>query len=81
MAGRSWLGLRSPAMASRWPHPLGAAVRSGEVWRAALAQALSGELDAVGIVDEAVEDRVGVSRIPKHRRLPSLLMGWCLMSQ
>jgi hypothetical protein len=41
-------------------------------------QALAGEFDPVSIVDETIEDGVGVCGIPDQRRLPLLLMGWYL---
>src|SRR5260370_2175334 len=51
-------------MASGWPRRPGAA--SGKVGWATLSQALAGEFDAVGIVDEAVEDRIGERRACDH---------------
>jgi hypothetical protein len=42
------------------------------------AQALAGELDAMRVVDEAIQDGVGVSRIPDQHTMPPLLMVWSL---
>jgi hypothetical protein len=41
--------------------------------RAALAQALAGELDAIGVVQETVEDGVGDGGITQHGVLPQRL--------
>ena len=41
-----------------------------------LAQGLAAEVDAVGGVDDAVEDGVGDGRIPEHGGLPPFLIGW-----
>lgn len=38
-------------------------------WHPTLSQALAAEFDAVGIVDQTVEDRVGEGRIAEGRRL------------
>jgi hypothetical protein len=43
----------------------------------ALAQALAREFDAVGVVNDAVEDGVGESGDPDQRRIPPLSMDWC----
>lgn len=43
--------------------------------------ALSGELKAVGIVNEAVEDGVGVGGVAEHGRVPLFLNGSCLTSR
>ena len=40
-----------------------------------LAQGLAAEVDAVGVVDDAVEDGVGDGRIAEHGKLPLPLMG------
>ena len=42
----------------------------------ALAQALAREFDAVGVVNDAVEDGVGERGIADQRTMPLLLMGW-----
>jgi hypothetical protein len=39
------------------------------------AQALSSEFDAMGVVNEAVEDGVGVSGVAEYRRAPPFLIG------
>jgi hypothetical protein len=55
---------------------------SGDGFGGALfAQAVAAELQAMGVVDDAVENGVSERWLLKPRRLPSLLMGWCLMSQ
>lgn len=43
------------------------------------AHALAGQVDAIGIVNEAVEDSVGDGGVTKHCRLPPFSMGWCLI--
>ena len=43
----------------------------------ALAQALAREFDAVGVVNDTVEDGVGESGITDQRRIPPLSMDWC----
>ena len=45
------------------------------------AQAVAGEIDAVRVVDEPVEDGIGVGRIPEPCRLPPFVTGWCPTSQ
>ena len=40
------------------------------LWAVA-AQAVAGELEPVGVVDEAVEDGVGVGGVAEPRRMPS----------
>jgi hypothetical protein len=46
--------------------------------RTALTQAAAGEFDAIGVVDDAVEDGVGESGNADHRMMPRLSMGWSL---
>jgi hypothetical protein len=46
---------------------------------AGFAQAVAGEIEAVGIVNEAVEDGVGVGRIPEYLMMPLILIGESLM--
>lgn len=46
-----------------------------------LAQRIATQLKPVGIVDDAIQNRVGEGRILEHRRLPPLLTGWCLTSR
>jgi hypothetical protein len=41
-------------------------------------QTLAGQFDAMGVVNEAVQDRVGVSGVPDDRMMPRLSMGWFL---
>jgi hypothetical protein len=41
-------------------------------------QAFPGQVDAVCVVNEAIEDGVGVCWILDQRRMPLSLMGWCL---
>jgi transposase len=62
--------------------------RGAELWsilcgwfRPGPAQAVAGEIDAVRVVHEPVEDGVGVGRIPEPRRLPPFLTGWCPTSR
>ena len=40
--------------------------RTGERDRASATRAVAGEIDAVGVVDEAVEDRIGIGRVADH---------------
>ena len=40
--------------------------RTGERDRASATQAVAGEIDAVGVVEEAIEDGVGIGRIADH---------------
>jgi hypothetical protein len=47
--------------------------------RGEFSQGVAGELDAVSIVNDAIKDGVGEGWIPKHLRMPHLLMGLCLM--
>jgi len=35
----------------------------------------------MGVVDQAVKDGIGDGWALEHRRLPPLLMGWCLTSR
>ena len=42
------------------------------------AQALAGKFDPVSVVDETIEDGVGVGGVPDHRMMPRLSMGWSL---
>jgi len=46
--------------------------------RTAFAQTVAGEFDAVGVVDDTVEDGVGEGGNPDHRVMPRLSMGWSL---
>jgi hypothetical protein len=39
------------------------------IWNSA-SQTLAGEIDTVGVVDEAVEDGVGISRVAEHDITP-----------
>ena len=39
------------------------------------AQAFAGELDPMGVVNQAVEDGVGVGRVAEYRRAPPFLIG------
>ena len=48
---------------------------SGDGLGGFLAQGIAAQLEAVGIVDDAIQDRVGQGRIAEHHRLPLLLMG------
>ena len=41
-----------------------------------LAQAFPFQLDAVGVVDEPVQDGVGQRRVAEYFMMPSLLTGW-----
>jgi hypothetical protein len=52
--------------------------RAGGRDRASSTQAVAGEIDAVGVVDETVEDGVGVSRIAEDLMMPSFLIVWCI---
>jgi hypothetical protein len=54
---------------------------SGGLVGDALAQGIAAELEAVGVVDQAVEHGIGERRNPKYRRMPPLLMGWSLTSR
>src|ERR1700682_2247984 len=45
------------------------------------AHAFAGEFDAVGIVNETVQDGVGIGRITVHGRAPQSSIGWCPMSR
>ena len=47
----------------------------------ASAQGRPFELDPVSAMKDAIEDRVDQGGIPKHRKLPPSLMGWCLTSR
>src|ERR1700676_2921697 len=64
MAGRSWSGVRSAAMAFRWPPPSGGIF--GRVEGSSFSQAFASELDPIGVVDEAVEDGVGDGGAADH---------------
>jgi hypothetical protein len=39
------------------------------------AERLTAQLDAVGVVNDAIEDRIGESRIAEHLRIPQRLTG------
>jgi hypothetical protein len=45
---------------------------------APFAQALAGELDAVGVVHDAIENGVSERWIPDHRRVPLFRVDWWL---
>ena len=45
------------------------------------AQGFAVEFEAVGVVDEAVEDGVGDCGITEHGRVPQFLTGSCLTSR
>ena len=49
--------------------------------RLLLAQAVAAELQAMGIVNDAIEDRVGQGGIPETCRLPLSVTGWCPTSR
>jgi hypothetical protein len=36
---------------------------------------VAGEIDPVRVVDDAIEDGVGIGGLPEHRRMPQLLTG------
>ena len=60
----------------------GCARSSGDdLRRLLLAQTVTAELQAMGIVNDAVEDRVGQGGIPKTCRLPLSVTGWCPTSR
>jgi hypothetical protein len=42
---------------------------------AGFAHALAGEIEAMGVVDEAVEDGVGIGRVPEYHMMPLTLIG------
>jgi hypothetical protein len=44
-------------------------------------QALAVEIDPVGVMDQAVEDGVGLGGITEHGRAPQSSTGTCLTSQ
>ena len=46
-----------------------------ELPAAGAAQAFAGELDAMGVVNEAVENGVGVGGVAEYRRAPPFLIG------
>ena len=50
-------------------------------FRTCSAETVAGQVEAVGIVDEAIEDGVGVGRVPEHRRMPSSSTGLCPRSR
>jgi hypothetical protein len=55
---------------------------SGDGFDGALfAQAVAAELQAMGVVDDAIENGVSERWLAEHRRLPPSLMGWCLTSR
>src|SRR5450631_2240293 len=70
MAGRSWSGLRSPAMAFRWP-PKWSGAGFDNFLNSRFSQALASEFDPVGIVDETVEDRVS-DRWASNHLMPTI---------
>jgi hypothetical protein len=43
--------------------------------------AFSGELKAMSIMNEAVQDRVAEGGVAEHLRMPSFSIGWCLRSR
>jgi hypothetical protein len=45
------------------------------------AHVFAGQFDAMGIVDKTVQDRVGVSGVPEHRRTQQSSAGSYLTSQ
>src|SRR4051794_24615587 len=49
--------------------------------RLLLAQTVAAELQAMGIVNDAIQDGVGQSGIPETCRLPLSVTGWCPMSR
>jgi hypothetical protein len=42
---------------------------------------VAGEIDAMGVVHDAIEDGVCVGRIAEHARVPPFLSGSCLTSR
>ena len=48
---------------------------SGWLDGARASQAMAGEIDPVCVMDDAIEDGVGIGRITEHRRMPQLLIG------
>jgi hypothetical protein len=48
---------------------------SGDGLGGFLAQGIAAQLEPVGIVDEAIQDRVGEGRIAEHREMPLLSIG------
>jgi hypothetical protein len=59
--------LLSPCIPSRNVIPTGSC---GQLGGAPLAQAVAAELDAVGIVNDAIEDGVGQGGITEYLRVP-----------
>jgi hypothetical protein len=51
------------------------AVKQRRLGRPLLAQTVAAELQAMGVVNDAIEDGVGVGGITEHRRMPQLLIG------
>jgi hypothetical protein len=39
---------------------------------------VAGEIDPVRVVDDAIEDGVGIGGITEDLRMPPFLIGWCL---
>ncbi|MEY9391726.1 hypothetical protein ACVIWV_008636 [Bradyrhizobium diazoefficiens] len=53
----------------------------GDGFGAAFSHAFSGELEAVGVVDEAIENGVGDRGVAEHDRVPLFWNGSCLTSR
>ena len=45
------------------------------------AQAVAGEIDAVRVVHEPVEDGVGVGRVPDAFIMPPFSIAWCVAGE
>jgi hypothetical protein len=67
-------------LAGRWISVTGCGVRSRllVLLSSGPAHALAGQFDAVGVVNEANQDRVGVGRGAEAFMMPSFLIGCCV---
>lgn len=57
----------------------GSRVRFVRGYSAAFSQALAGQFDAVGVVNEPIEDGVGNSGVPSNFMMPSSSIVYCAM--
>ena len=53
----------------------------GGFWPVVLAQAVAAELQAMGIVNDAIEDRVGQGGIPDAFMTPPFSIAWCVAGE